>query len=268
MIKRILVVQLLLGGVYSAILFVLVYAAAWKNLPGRLRNRPSQYTTEYHVTDLIRVIDEHQKTNGALPVDLNDLGDSMTRLRYDGWGRPLIYKVTGETFTVTSLGRDGRPGGEGIDADLSGPSSTDHSRSNLRIVGQIHSPTFEQFLTTDDEDEISGSSVRMYQKLAVSFGFGLIFVGSFEFWYMGFRDLVLGMLSKIMTLSSRRPEQVRRDNEIRRAYFQRYAVLDRRMPTVARLRSLADALTMSCVLVFCAMGFSLFIIFFHIKHSH
>jgi general secretion pathway protein G len=38
----------------------------------------------------------------------------------DPWGRDYVYTVSGEGFTITSLGKDGKPGGEGVDADISG----------------------------------------------------------------------------------------------------------------------------------------------------
>ena len=36
----------------------------------------------------------------------------------DPWGHDYLYTVEGGSFTITSLGKDGKPGGEGIDADL------------------------------------------------------------------------------------------------------------------------------------------------------
>ncbi|MGQ0544182.1 MAG: type II secretion system major pseudopilin GspG [Betaproteobacteria bacterium] len=38
----------------------------------------------------------------------------------DPWGRPFVYRVPGEKgdFDLVSLGRDGRPGGAGDDADI------------------------------------------------------------------------------------------------------------------------------------------------------
>jgi general secretion pathway protein G len=36
----------------------------------------------------------------------------------DAWGHPLSYDVTPEGFTLKSLGKDGKPGGEGMDADI------------------------------------------------------------------------------------------------------------------------------------------------------
>jgi general secretion pathway protein G len=36
----------------------------------------------------------------------------------DGWGNPYSYTATPLGFEIKSLGKDGKPGGEGIDADI------------------------------------------------------------------------------------------------------------------------------------------------------
>ena len=38
----------------------------------------------------------------------------------DPWGRDYVYTADGNGFTITSLGKDGKPGGEGVDADIVG----------------------------------------------------------------------------------------------------------------------------------------------------
>jgi general secretion pathway protein G len=40
----------------------------------------------------------------------------------DPWGRPYVYRVPGSKgeFDLYSLGKDGKPGGEGVDADITG----------------------------------------------------------------------------------------------------------------------------------------------------
>jgi general secretion pathway protein G len=38
----------------------------------------------------------------------------------DAWGKPYEYKSEGGSFTIRSLGKDGKPGGEGVDADIDG----------------------------------------------------------------------------------------------------------------------------------------------------
>jgi len=36
----------------------------------------------------------------------------------DPWGRDYVYAAEGGGFTITSLGKDGKQGGEGVDADI------------------------------------------------------------------------------------------------------------------------------------------------------
>jgi general secretion pathway protein G len=39
----------------------------------------------------------------------------------DPWGRPYRYAVNGSGFTISTLGADNKPGGEGADRDISVP---------------------------------------------------------------------------------------------------------------------------------------------------
>lgn len=41
------------------------------------------------------------------------------RIPVDPWNNAFLYSTDGRKFTIVSLGADGRPGGEGYDADLS-----------------------------------------------------------------------------------------------------------------------------------------------------
>lgn len=43
----------------------------------------------------------------------------LTAVPKDPWGREYIYESTGGRFTITSLGKDRRVGGDGYDADIS-----------------------------------------------------------------------------------------------------------------------------------------------------
>ena len=40
------------------------------------------------------------------------------KLLIDPWGHPFIYESQGGTYTLLSLGRDGKQGGDGLDADI------------------------------------------------------------------------------------------------------------------------------------------------------
>ncbi|WP_197277358.1 type II secretion system major pseudopilin GspG [Sphingomonas profundi] len=45
----------------------------------------------------------------------------LAQVPVDPWGHPYVYRSPGETggFDLLSLGKDGKPGGDGLDADLS-----------------------------------------------------------------------------------------------------------------------------------------------------
>lgn len=55
----------------------------------------------------------------------------------DQWGRPFVYTVRGDAYSIVSYGLDGRPGGAGRDADLSNRTK---DPASLGL-------TFRQFLT-------------------------------------------------------------------------------------------------------------------------
>lgn len=55
------------------------------------------------------------------PVPANWSGEGyLGEVPLDPWGNPYSYAATGGGFTLMSLGKDGKPGGEGLDADLDG----------------------------------------------------------------------------------------------------------------------------------------------------
>ena len=63
----------------------------------------------------------YAKTNGAVPPSLDVLPKRKGYANQitDGWHRPLLYRVAPDgVITITSFGRDGKPGGTGEDADI------------------------------------------------------------------------------------------------------------------------------------------------------
>lgn len=64
----------------------------------------------------------YAETNKSLPPSLNVLPkrEGYLNRTTDGWGRGLRYTVAGDgVITLQSLGKDGKPGGEGENADIS-----------------------------------------------------------------------------------------------------------------------------------------------------
>ena len=53
------------------------------------------------------------------PHDLPEIPGKVNEVR-DAWGRDIRMTFADDKATLTSLGRDGQPGGTGDDADMSG----------------------------------------------------------------------------------------------------------------------------------------------------
>ncbi|HEX4071518.1 MAG TPA: type II secretion system protein GspG, partial [Planctomycetaceae bacterium] len=238
MLKRMLAANVLMAFFYSTILFVIVYASAWQGLSGNYQNRPRQYESFNIVTEVISAVQNFQKAHGRLPANLTDKEVSAKlwlvqgRLDpkagpLDAWGHPLHYEVKGDKFTVVSYGRDGRPGGVGIDADLGGPGARGaFILTNAPNVGPLPPPTFEQFLTTRDNEEIAGSSVVMWATLCGICAFGLMFATSSQLWWLAFRNLSRAVVGRLLTLSPRTEESKHAESELISLYTKSFPVID------------------------------------------
>ena len=91
---------------------------------------------ETHLSTIAGKIDQYQSDTGALPTSLDQLVTSPSGVSgwlgpyakaeelKDPWHRPLALRAPGDNgapFQVVSLGKDGQPGGEGVDADIVKP---------------------------------------------------------------------------------------------------------------------------------------------------
>jgi len=91
---------------------------------------------EAHLTDIAGKVDAYQADTGTLPTSLDQLvtapsgvsgwlGPYATADKLnDPWHKPITIRTPGENgapFQVVSLGKDGQPGGEGVDADIVKP---------------------------------------------------------------------------------------------------------------------------------------------------
>jgi len=90
-------------------------------------------------------IPEYIKMHHKLPNDLRELPiipREDNRIQ-NAWGREIIYQRTSDkTFTLSSLGRNREPGGNGMDADII-------ANFNVRYLGdKIHPAEVEKITTT------------------------------------------------------------------------------------------------------------------------
>jgi general secretion pathway protein G len=138
-----LTARLLLSLATAVLVFVSAYYCAWKMY--YLRHGLEYQTTRSFLELLSTKVEEYRQSHGKLPDRLedlevvqnqefpkNDAGQAM-----DYWHNPFQYEVQDDKYQLYSFGRDGKPGGEGLDADL-------------YAGGRIPFPTLLQFATLPD----------------------------------------------------------------------------------------------------------------------
>ncbi|MFT3838493.1 MAG: type II secretion system protein GspG [Myxococcaceae bacterium] len=71
------------------------------------------------ISQLQVAVDAYYARNARYPEQLAVLVDAGTlRLTNDPWGNPYVYTLVNGAPVIASYGADGKPGGEGRDADL------------------------------------------------------------------------------------------------------------------------------------------------------
>ena len=136
--------RLVIAGVTGVGVALITVVVAWRGTGSIGPVSPKQWTTRMDLRAFDRAILTYREENNCLPLTLSDLqtpdrpiyninleGDAPL----DGWHRPLEYTTDGAKYTLSSLGRDGKTGGRGLDYDLT--PSTPFTASP---------PTFAQFL--------------------------------------------------------------------------------------------------------------------------
>ena len=107
--KRFLVILILLAPVAALVIF-----SCFDLLPARGLTGIRMETMKQRILHYARTHNELPKTAADLP-----LLTSRDNTVQDGWGRDIRFEIaTNGIVTLTSLGRDGRPGGTGDDADI------------------------------------------------------------------------------------------------------------------------------------------------------
>ena len=104
-------------------------------------------------------IEQHAQETGQLPLALTDLAEPNVVWMHeddgpilDEWRNPVQYRRDENGFSLYSLGRDGKPGGAGLDCDIY---SNERDRRRQR-------PTFVQFFfETDRTKRLLGASAYL-----------------------------------------------------------------------------------------------------------
>ncbi|HEY4582970.1 MAG TPA: type II secretion system major pseudopilin GspG [Lysobacter sp.] len=97
------------------------------------KDRAQAKLAQSQVMTLAQKVEQYRDDVGAYPAALSDLAVAPQSSRgwlgpyakdaelKDPWGHPIAYKAPGEggrPFDLVVLGRDGRPGGTSVDADI------------------------------------------------------------------------------------------------------------------------------------------------------
>ncbi|MCE9594552.1 MAG: type II secretion system protein GspG [Planctomycetes bacterium] len=127
--------------VFGGITFVLVIGCVvlgmglFQRLDHEARERTAvqsaQYDDRKKLVRLFAAVTAFREKHGALPKSLGELRGANARdyfgtepfdaLFVDAWGRDFLIAPDASGFRVYTLGRDGAPGGEDADRDLSRP---------------------------------------------------------------------------------------------------------------------------------------------------
>lgn len=135
--------------VLMAVSFLSIYVS-WLGARQAPFGGGEQWRTLHELRDLDEAILEFQKKSNAIPHSLDELAglesyDMWKRNNgklIDGWGRPFLYSSDGTNYLITSYGRDGKPGGKGLDYDLTDKNSKPEEEYSTE---QAH-PTLPQFI--------------------------------------------------------------------------------------------------------------------------
>jgi len=142
-------IRLILCFITAIVISSTAYICAWYESRDYELFFPEQDHTRSTIKGRSEDIQKYQKAHGKLPATLAELYPKMdsqatmvaigggaaaatlavlfpkmdsqrenVRRLTDGWQRPLIYEVRNEEFDLYSYGRDGKPGGIGLDADI------------------------------------------------------------------------------------------------------------------------------------------------------
>jgi len=157
-----------------------------------------------------------------------------------------VYEVNGQTFMVYSLGRDGQPGGIGVDADL----------YDDLAKGGPREPSLAQFVRTADNEEISGSNVILWATFSAIVVFSILCV-----------DLLGPIASSHMSSAERKTfprRQIRTDGLISDVF----AIVDPDRGAKARWVAMVRLLMGALVMVIVAYVLSIPLVIVHANSGH
>lgn len=125
---------LIISALFGLAVFLITTVTVWRSTGiGYYNNYAVQNKTFADMRSILIAIEEYRLKHNVAPPELKIVAnkiDTATNfyrtkieakpgdLLYDGYGNRYIYTTTGTSYTLTSLGRDGKPGGKGYDSEI------------------------------------------------------------------------------------------------------------------------------------------------------
>ena len=140
--RKLMLRLLAAGAIFLLVSGISIYVA-WGNASNSNDCRWEQYITRLRLKSIADSITAYRQKFGVSPQAFGDLvkfprpyspGDMEHPI--DGWGHPMVLSTNTTNLVVISYGRDGKPGGIGLDYDLT-TENPDPKEAR---------PTFQQFL--------------------------------------------------------------------------------------------------------------------------
>lgn len=158
------------GIVTAAILAVTSYAVVWIRLRDNFTGSWTHRHEGVNLHLLTKFIEDYRTKHGAYPDNFTQVTGhpQETDGLLDTWGRMYGYRVTAEGYELSSLGRDGRPGGEGLDADFY------YDPQNWRSVQPKNPPAR---ISLFQFHEVNPGSARLCTFYSIAIGVGVFFSG-------------------------------------------------------------------------------------------
>ena len=102
--------------------FAVTYLACWLQLGfGGMMEHYLYVRTHHTLRTTEMILQQYHLERGEFPESLAAAAPVAVGEEYpadDAWGTPLQYRRTADGFELSSLGRDGKAGGAGLDADI------------------------------------------------------------------------------------------------------------------------------------------------------
>jgi hypothetical protein len=102
------------GGVVGVLTFLGGWRQTLMHGPGFF---PEHFQAFVELGQLHEQVREYEKAHGKLPAALSSARDQPGRLP-DPWGHDYHYELSNDSYILLSYGRDGMPGGVGLDEDI------------------------------------------------------------------------------------------------------------------------------------------------------